>query len=123
MNKHIPCESDLTSVVPETWAQAVGCCKSGAPFFCGADGYCHADGACFEVKELTLGQALVEIEHLKKELDETRVKNTQIESKHLNVIARLNLAKEMALKGGKSERLFAIRQTLAILERGNNANS
>lgn len=122
MNKHIPCESDLTSVVPETWAKAVMCCKTGNPY-CGADGFCHADGACFGVKELTLGQALVEIEHLKKELDETRVKNTQIESKHLNVIARLNHAKEMALKGGKIERLFAVRQTLAILERGNNANS
>lgn len=122
MNKHIPCESDLTSAVPETWANAVMCCKTGNPY-CGADGYCHADGACFEVKELTLGQALVEIEHLKKELSETRVKNTQIESKHLNVIARLNHAKEIALKDGKSERLFAIRQTLAILERGDNANS
>ncbi|MCF0263363.1 hypothetical protein KW868_02590 [Acinetobacter guillouiae] len=122
MNKHIPCESDLTSAVPETWANAVMCCKTGNPY-CGADGYCHADGACFELKELTLGQALVEIEHLKKELSETRVKNTQIESKHLNVIARLNRAKDMALKDGKSERLFAIRQTLAILERGDNANS
>ena len=122
MDNHISCESDLTSSIPETWAKAVMCCKTGNPY-CGADGFCHADGACFEVKELTLGQALVEIEHLKKELDETRVKNTQIESKHLNVIARLNHAKEMTLKGGKSERLFAIRQTLAILERGNNANS
>lgn len=122
MNKHIPCESDLTSAVAETWANAVMCCKTSNPY-CGADGYCHADGACFEVKELTLGQALVEIEHLKKELSETRVKNTQIESKHLNVIARLNHAKEIALKDGKSERLFAIRQTLAILERGTNANS
>lgn len=122
MSKHIPCEADLTSVIPETWANAVMCCKTSNPY-CGADGYCHADGACFEVKELTLGQALVEIEHLKKELSETRVKNTQIESKHLNVIARLNHAKEIALKDGKSERLFAIRQTLAILERGDDANT
>lgn len=117
MNNHIPCESDLTSFVPETWAKAVMCCKTGNPY-CGADGYCHADGACFEVNELTLTQALMEIDHLKKELDATRVKNTQIESKHLNVIARLENAKELALKDGKSERLFAIRQTLAILERG-----
>jgi len=122
VNKHIPCESDLTSAVPETWANAVMCCKTSNPY-CGADGYCHADGACFEVKELTLGQALVEIEHLKKELSETRVKNTQIESKHLNVIARLNHAKEIALKDGKSERLFAIRQTLSVLERGDDANT
>lgn len=120
MNKHIPCETDLKSVVPRKWAEAVMCCKTGNPY-CGADGYCHADGTCFEIKELTLEQALLEIEHLKKELNETRVKNNQLESKHLNVIARLKHAKDLALKDGKSERLFAIRQTLAVLERGDNA--
>ncbi|WP_111860685.1 hypothetical protein [Acinetobacter sp. CFCC 10889] len=120
MNKRILCEADLKSTIPKTWAEAVMCCKTNNPY-CGADGYCHADGACFEVKELTLEQALLEIEHLKKELDETRVKNHQLESMHLNVIARLKHAKDLALNNGKSERLFAIRQTLAVLERGNDA--
>lgn len=117
MLKHIPCESDLKSVVPKIWANAVMCCKTGNPY-CGADGYCHADGACFEVvevEELTLEQALLEIEHLKKELDVTRVRNKQIEVGHLNLIARLEHTKELALKDGKSERVFMIRQCLTII--------
>ncbi|MEG2266834.1 MAG: hypothetical protein RSC68_21195 [Acinetobacter sp.] len=122
MNKHIPCESDLTSSIPETWAKAVMCCKTGNPY-CGADGYCHIGGECFDVKELTLKEALEEIQYLNKELDETRVRCNQIEALHSSLLTRLEHSKNIALKEGKSERVFAIRQTLAILERGNNANS
>ncbi|MFC2997638.1 hypothetical protein ACFODO_20800 [Acinetobacter sichuanensis] len=116
MNKHIPCESDLKSVIPETWANAVTRCQGGAPHNCGADGLCEHGGTCFEIKELTLEQALFEIEHLKKELDVTRVRNKQIEVGHLNLIARLEHTKELALKYGKSERVFMIRQCLTIIK-------
>ena len=116
LNKHIPCEADLNSAVPETWAKAVMCCKTGNPY-CGADGYCHADGACFEVKELSLGQALIEIEHLNKELDITRVKANQAENDTLRMIARLESAKEQAIKERKTERVFALRQCLTMIKR------
>ncbi|MFC2997357.1 hypothetical protein ACFODO_19345 [Acinetobacter sichuanensis] len=115
MLKHISCEPDLKSVIPETWANAVTRCQGGAPHNCGADGLCERGGTCFEVKELTLVQALLEIEHLKKELDVTRVRNKQIEVGHLNLIARLEHTKELALKDGKSERVFMIRQCLTII--------
>ncbi len=117
LSKHIPCEADLNSAVAETWANAVGCCKGGAPFFCGADGYCHQGGECFEVKEMTLDQALIEIEHLNKELDVTRVKANQAENDTLRMIARLESAKEQAIKERKTERVFALRQCLTIIKR------
>ncbi|MBU3847830.1 MAG: hypothetical protein H9855_12820 [Candidatus Acinetobacter avistercoris] len=119
MNKRIPCEADLQSSIDTTWANAVMACETGNPY-CGADGRCYADGACFEVKELTLEQALVEIEHLKSELNKTRVKCNQIEASHLNLIASLEREKDFALKQGKSERMFALRRCLVVLKRGAN---
>ena len=91
--------------------------KTNNPY-CGADGRCHADGACFISQEMTLEQAKQEILHLRKELDETRAKCNQIDALHLNLVARLEWSKDMALKEGKSERLFALRQCLAVLKRG-----
>ena len=117
MSEHIPCESDLKSEIPETWANAVMCCKTKNPY-CGADGYCHADGGCFEVKELTLDQALSEIEHLKTELDKTRMKSNQLNALHSNLIATLERERDFALKQGRAERSFALRRCLAVLKRG-----
>lgn len=119
MNKRIPCEADLKSTIDTTWANAVMACETGNPY-CGVDGRCHADGACFEIKELTLDQALVEIEHLKSELDKTRVKSNQVDALHSSLIATLEREKDFALKQGKSERMFALRRCLAILKRDAN---
>lgn len=119
MNKRIPCEADLQSSIDTIWANAVMACETGNPY-CGADGYCHADGACFEVKELTLEQALVEIEYLKSELDKTRVKSNQVDALHSSLIATLEREKDFALKQGKSERMFALRRCLTVLKRGVN---
>ena len=116
----IPTEEDLKSVNAETWATAVMQCKTSNPY-CGADGYCHSDGSCFIDQEMTLDQAMQEILHLRKELDETRTKCNQIGALHLNLISRLEHSKDIALKEGKSERLFALRQCLSVLKRGTNA--
>ena len=115
----IPIEDDLKSINDETWATAVMQCSHGYGF-CGSDGYCHADGACFINPEMTLDQAMQEILHLRKELDEARAKCNQIDSLHLNLVARLEQSKDIALKEGKSERLFALRQCLSVLKRGVN---
>lgn len=115
----IPIEADLKSINTETWANAVMQCKGGNPY-CGADGYCHTGGTCFVDQEMTLEQAMQEILHLRKELDETRAKCNQIHALHLNLVARLERSKDMALKEGKSERLFALRQCLSVLKRGAN---
>lgn len=115
----IPTESDLKSVNAETWATAVMQCKTSNPY-CGADGYCHSDGSCFIDQEMTLDQAMQEILHLRKELDETRAKCNQIGALHLSLISRLEHSKDIALKEGKSERLFALRQCLSMLKRGAN---
>lgn len=115
----IPIEDDLKSINAENWATAVMQCSHGYGF-CGADGYCHADGACFINPEVTLDQAMQEILHLRKELDEARAKCNQIDSLHLNLVARLEQSKDIALKEGKSERLFALRQCLSVLKRGVN---
>ena len=115
----IPIEDDLKSINDETWATAVMQCKTSNPY-CGADGYCHSDGSCFIDQEMTLDQAMQEILHLRKELDETRAKCNQIGALHLNLISRLEHSKDIALKEGKSERLFALRQCLSVLKRGTN---
>ena len=115
----IPIEDDLKSIKHDTWANAVMQCSYGYRF-CGADGYCHAEGACFIDKEMTLEQAMQEILHLRKELDEARAKCNQIDALHLNLVARLEQSKDLALKEGKSERLFALRQCLSVLKRGVN---
>ena len=115
----IPIEDDLKSINDKTWATAVMQCTSGNPY-CGADGYCHADGACFIDQEMTLDQALQEILHLRKEVDEARTKCNQVDSLHSSLLARLERSKDIALKEGKSERLFALRQCLSVLRRGVN---
>ena len=115
----IPIESDLKSVNDETWAIAVMQCKTKDPY-CGADGFCHSGGSCFINQKMTLEQAFQEILHLRKELDEPRAKCNQVDALHLNLIARLERSKAMALKEGKSERLFALRQCLSVLKRESN---
>ena len=115
----IPTEEDLKSINAETWADAVMQCKSHNPY-CGADGLCHSGGSCFINQKMTLEQAFQEILHLRKELDEARAKCNQVDALHLNLIARLERSKAMALKEGKSERLFALRQCLSVLKRGAN---
>lgn len=112
----IPRESDLRSTVDKTWADAVTCCKGGAPHNCGADGWCEHGGSCFINRDMTLDQALQEITHMQKELDDARSKCNQVESKHLNLIARLKSEKSLAVKNGKSERVFAVSQCLRVLE-------
>lgn len=115
----IPIEDDLKSINHDTWANAVMQCSYGYGF-CGADGYCHAEGACFIDQEMTLEQAMQEILHLRKELGEARAKCNQIDALHLNLISRLEQSKDIALKDGKSERVFALRQCLSVLKRGAN---
>lgn len=112
----IPKESDLRSVNDETWANAVMQCSYGYGF-CGADGYCHAEGACFIDQEMTLEQAMQEILHLRKELDEARVKYNQIDSLHLSLVSSLNNEKSIAIKKGKSEKVFVIKQCLRFLDK------
>jgi len=111
----IPKESDLRSTVPETWAKAVMQCKGHNPY-CGPDGYCHRGGDCFIDQDMTKEQALQEIMHMQKELDDARVKCNQMESKHLNLISSLKTDQSMAIKSGKSERVFAIGRCLRVLE-------
>lgn len=115
----IPIESDLKSVNDETWAIAVMQCKTKDPY-CGADGFCHSGGSCFVDQDMTLEQAMQEILHLRKELDETRSKHNKISALHLNLISRLESSKDIAMKEGKSERLFALRQCLSVLKRESN---
>ena len=119
MSVRIPIEDDLKSINDKTWVTAVMQCSHGYGF-CGADGYCHADGACFINTDMTLDQALQEILHLRKELDEVRTKCNQVNSLHSSLICRLERSKDIALKEGKSERLFALRQCLSVLKRGVN---
>lgn len=113
----IPIEDDLKSINDKTWVNAVMQCAYGHGF-CGSDGYCHADGACFIDQEMTLDQALQEILHLRKELDEARAKCNQVNSLHSSVLAKLERSKSAALKDGKSERLFAFGQCISVLKRG-----
>ena len=111
----IPKESDLRSTVDDTWANAVMQCKGHNPY-CGTDGYCHNGGSCFVNQDMTKEQALQEIMHMQKELDDARVKCNQMKSKHLSLISSLKAEKDVAVKKGKSERVFAIRQCLRVLE-------
>lgn len=112
--KHIPCESDLLSTNDQTFAEAMMKCRH-AGAFCMQDGYCHFDGECFTDQELTREEAIAEIEHMREEIEDARVKYRQMEAKHLNLIARLNTEKDRAIKKGQSEKVFAFNRCLWIL--------
>lgn len=113
---HIPCEADLLSTNDKTYADAITRCQH-AGAYCAQDGYCHLNGECFANPDLTREQAIAEIDHLRSELEDARVKYRSIEGKHLYLIDRLDMLQQQALKQGYSERLFALRQCLSILKR------
>lgn len=113
---HIPCEADLLSTNDKTYADAINRCQH-AGAYCAQDGYCHFNGDCFVNLDLTREQAIAEIDHLKSELEDARVKYRSMEGKYFYLIDRLDLAHKQALHNGHSERLFALRQCLGIMKK------
>lgn len=113
----IPTEQDLRSDDEKVWAAAVLECKTGNPY-CGVDGQCAIGGDCFINKGMTNDEALQEIHRLRKELSAAQAEANQVRSLHSSLVERLEQAKKLANSQGKSERLFALQQCLAILKRG-----
>ena len=112
--KRIPCEQDLLSLDPNTYAEAINRCQNAAQD-CPEVGHCKYEGECFN--HLTHVEAVERLEIVEKELEEYKCKWSKLNSKHIHLLSSLKLSISDAVQKQNQEYAFAYRSCLAMLER------